>query len=76
MLGIDVSEIVQLLCVILLEPKMFSMCYMLGMCWSVEVRAVVDSILVSDPFLFKEVWIRMWGCYKDVVDRPPPPQPG
>ena len=37
-----------------------------------KAESVVGSLLASDLPLIRETWIRMWGWYKDAVDRPPP----
>ena len=35
--------------------------------------STIDSIIVSDPTLVIEAWVRMQGWYKDAAERPPPP---
>ena len=37
-----------------------------------EAGSAVESFLTYDPPLIRKAWIRMWGWYKDAVDRPPP----
>ena len=43
------------------------------LCRAAEAGYAVESLLASDPYLIKEVWIRMRGCYKDAIDHPLPP---
>ena len=35
--------------------------------------SAVDSLFTLDPPLIREAWIRMRGCYREKLDRPPPP---
>ena len=39
----------------------------------IEAGSAVESLLSSDLPLLREAWINMWGCYKEAVDRPTPP---
>ena len=44
-------------------------------CRAVEAGAAVESLITSDLSLVKDVWIQMWGWYKD-ADYPPPLRQG
>ena len=37
--------------------------------------STIESLIMLDPPLIKEEWFRMWGWYKDAVDRTPLPPP-
>ena len=45
-----------------------------GRCrWAAEEGLAVEYLLAPNLPLICEAWIRMRGCYKDALDRPPPP---
>ena len=35
-----------------------------------DAGSAVESLLASDTPMIREAWIRIWGWYKDAVDRP------
>ena len=39
-----------------------------------EAGHTIESLLASDPPLVREAWVRMRECYRDVANRPPPPE--
>ena len=38
-----------------------------------KLGSAVESLLTYDLSIIREAWIRMWGWYKEAVERPPPP---